>query len=121
MVSDFTIAVVAKEFLRFVQFQKSILAYWSALVPVRQLVMSIPAYGRSYTLRSELFVVPGSPTTGPGDTGNYTQVPGFLAYNEVTVQFLVLALSLTFWMNNFLFINLEINCYEIILSSYHLC
>ncbi|XP_068629927.1 probable chitinase 10 [Battus philenor] len=62
---------------------KSILAYWSGVVPVRQLVMSVPAYGRSYTLRSELFGHPGAPSAGPGDPGNYTQVRGFLAYYEI--------------------------------------
>lgn len=71
----------------FLYFQKTLLTYWSSVVPPRQLVMSVPAYGRSYTLRSELFVHPGAPTAGAGDAGNYTQVPGFMAYYEVSLSY----------------------------------
>ncbi|KAM3963585.1 chitinase-related protein 1 isoform 2-T3 [Aphomia sociella] len=58
------------------------LSYWSSVVPARLLVLSVPAYARSYTLRSNSRAI-GAPVAGPGQPGDYTAVPGFLAYYEV--------------------------------------
>ncbi|CAH4032079.1 unnamed protein product [Pieris brassicae] len=62
---------------------QSIIQYWKSKVPSNRLVLSIPAYGRSYTLRSETNAVPGALAIAPGESGESTQVPGFLAYNEI--------------------------------------
>lgn len=45
--------------------------------------MGVPAYARSYTLRSTSNAAVGALVTGPGLPGPYTGLPGFLAYNEV--------------------------------------
>lgn len=63
--------------------QHVIIGFWSSIVPARQLVMGLPAYGRSYTLRSNLNTGIGAPVVGPGKPGAYTVIPGFLAYYEV--------------------------------------
>lgn len=51
--------------------------------PRYKLVLGLPFYGRSFTLRffneSEI----GSPVKGPGREGYYTQTPGLLGYFEV--------------------------------------
>lgn len=47
--------------------------------------MGVPAYGRTYTLRSELSTGIGAPISGSGTPGYYTQIPGFLAYYEVKI------------------------------------
>ncbi|CAK1552087.1 unnamed protein product [Leptosia nina] len=62
---------------------KSIVQYWTSVVASNRLVLSIPAYGRSYTLRSETNTAPGTTAVAPGEPGAFTQVPGFLAYYEV--------------------------------------
>ncbi|KAL0842015.1 hypothetical protein ABMA28_014232 [Loxostege sticticalis] len=61
----------------------SSLAYWSSVVPVQQLVVGVPAYARSYTLRSTGSSSVKAPVTGPGLPGHFTRVPGFLAYYEI--------------------------------------
>ncbi|KAI5633063.1 glycosyl hydrolases family 18 domain-containing protein [Phthorimaea operculella] len=61
----------------------STLAFWASAVPTRQLVMGIPAYARSYTLRRAEAAGPGAAVTAPGSPGPYTGIPGFLAYYEV--------------------------------------
>lgn len=54
------------------------------MLPPRHVVLGIPAYARSYSLRSAASAGLGAPVTGPGEPGPYTQVPGFLAYYEVS-------------------------------------
>ncbi|XP_023944029.2 probable chitinase 10 [Bicyclus anynana] len=62
---------------------QAIIGFWSSIVPTTQLVMGLPAYGRSYTLRSELNSGIGAPIAGPGKPGTFTRIPGFLAYYEI--------------------------------------
>lgn len=59
------------------------LQYWLGVVPARQLVIGIPLYARTYTLRDATCVEKGAAATGPGDPGNSTAIPGFLAYHEI--------------------------------------
>ncbi|XP_061712227.1 probable chitinase 10 isoform X1 [Cydia pomonella] len=56
--------------------------YWSSVVPGRQLVLGIPAYARTYSLRTVTNREVGAPVFGPGAPGPFTGVPGFLAYHE---------------------------------------
>ncbi|OWR42920.1 chitinase-related protein 1 precursor [Danaus plexippus plexippus] len=62
---------------------QDILNFWSSLVPITQIVLGLPSYGRSYALRSELTNGINAFTTGPGRPGFYTRIPGFLAYYEI--------------------------------------
>ena len=60
------------------------LAYWHAKgAPLNKLLLGTPFYGRSFTLRSTSDTKPGAPSSGPGQGGEYTEEPGFLAYYEV--------------------------------------
>ncbi|CAG9783695.1 unnamed protein product [Diatraea saccharalis] len=61
----------------------SSLAYWTSVVPQSQIVVGVPAYARSYTLRSAENAGVHAPVTGPGIKGRFTMVPGFLAYYEI--------------------------------------
>ncbi|XP_073944065.1 chitinase 10 isoform X2 [Choristoneura fumiferana] len=58
------------------------LEYWASVIPTRQLVLGVPAYARTYSLRTVTNAEPGAPVFGPGAPGPYTGVPGFLAYYE---------------------------------------
>lgn len=73
-------------------FQNTTLEYWASVVPARQLVLGVPAYARTYSLRTITNAEPGAPVFGPGAPGPYTGVPGFLAYYEVSNYNLVLFL-----------------------------
>ena len=53
--------------------------------PHRKLVVGIPTYGRSFTLASDAVAV-GSPASGPGTAGPFTNEVGFLAYAEICRQ-----------------------------------
>lgn len=55
--------------------------------------MGVPAYARSYTLRSASNAAVGALVSGPGQPGLYTDLPGFLAYNEVCFNILLSILS----------------------------
>ncbi|KAF9410960.1 hypothetical protein HW555_010092 [Spodoptera exigua] len=59
------------------------LSFWTHALPPRHVVLGIPGYGRSYTLRSASNSALGAPVTGPGEPGPYTRVPGLLAYYEI--------------------------------------
>ncbi|KAH9643897.1 hypothetical protein HF086_012772 [Spodoptera exigua] len=59
------------------------LLFWTHALPPRHVVLGIPGYGRSYTLRSASNSALGAPVTGPGEPGPYTRVPGLLAYYEI--------------------------------------
>ncbi|XP_047377282.1 chitinase-3-like protein 1 [Sciurus carolinensis] len=50
--------------------------------PANKLVMSIPIFGRSFTLSSSETGV-GAPISGPGIPGRFTNEKGFLAYYEI--------------------------------------
>lgn len=65
-------------------FQNSSLAYWTSVLPPSKLVLNVPAYARTYTLRSASNALPGAPVSGPGEPGHCTGVAGFLAYYEVS-------------------------------------
>lgn len=65
--------------------QNSSLAYWTSVLSPRKLVLNVPAYARTYTLRSASNAMPGAPVSGPGEPGHYTQVAGFHAYYEVSI------------------------------------
>uniref|UniRef100_A0A7G3AFM1 Putative chitotriosidase-1-signalp detected n=1 Tax=Lutzomyia longipalpis TaxID=7200 RepID=A0A7G3AFM1_LUTLO len=49
----------------------------------KQLVLGIPAYGKSYTLADKTKNGIGANTKGPGKAGPYLMEPGFLGYNEI--------------------------------------
>ena len=53
--------------------------------PPEKLVLGIPTYGRSFALASDSIAV-GSPASGPGTKGPFTNEPGFLAYYEICKQ-----------------------------------
>ena len=53
--------------------------------PHKKLVVGIPTYGRSFTLASDAVAV-GSPASGPGTEGPFTNEVGFLAYAEICRQ-----------------------------------
>ncbi|GAB0090565.1 Glyco_hydro_18 domain-containing protein [Sergentomyia squamirostris] len=47
------------------------------------LVLGIPLYGKSFTLRNSVNNGLGASTTGPGNSGPYTEEPGTLNYIEI--------------------------------------
>ena len=53
--------------------------------PREKLVLGIPTYGRSFSLASDAISV-GSPASGPGTKGPFTDEAGFLAYYEICEQ-----------------------------------
>ena len=50
-------------------------------------MMGIPTYGRVFQLTDSSLTVPGSPNSGAGNAGAYTQEAGVLAYYEVTLLY----------------------------------
>lgn len=61
----------------------SIEYFLRAGVPASKLVMGIPLYGRSFTLRNANTNGVGAPINGPGIAGPYTRTAGALGYNEI--------------------------------------
>lgn len=58
--------------------------YWlNKGMPASKLVMGIPFFGRSFTLKFSNQTTIGAPVEGPGREGFYTQHPGLLAYFEI--------------------------------------
>lgn len=49
----------------------------------KKIVVGVPFYGQSYTLKKDKEHGLGSETDGPGLPGEYTQQPGMLAYYEI--------------------------------------
>ena len=49
----------------------------------QKLVLSIPLYGQSFTLRNASENGLRDPTVGPGTEASFTKSPGFMAYYEV--------------------------------------
>jgi chitinase len=63
-------------------FQDYAIKYWLKKgAPSDKLVMGVPFYGRSYTLKDPSMSTPGSAIMGPGKEGKYTQVI-FVAYAQ---------------------------------------
>lgn len=52
-------------------------------IDTTKLIMGIPTYGRSFTLKDSAKHGLNDLITGPGKGGNYTQYPGILAFYEV--------------------------------------
>lgn len=48
-----------------------------------KLILGVPLYGRSFTLKNAEFHEVGAPTKGPGKGGVYTSESGMLGYNEI--------------------------------------
>lgn len=63
----------------------SIRKWLSMGVPRNKLIVGLPAYGRSFKLKSDFKSCPvhGIPASGPADKGIYTREIGFLSYYEV--------------------------------------
>ncbi|GFO35220.1 chitinase-3-like protein 2, partial [Plakobranchus ocellatus] len=60
--------------------------YWvRGGMPKEQLVLGVPFYGRSFTLRGKNTGV-NAPARGPGRSGPFTGAAGFLAYYEVCLM-----------------------------------
>lgn len=49
----------------------------------RKIIIGVPFYGQSYTLKVDKNHALGAETDGPGLAGEYTQQPGMLAYYEI--------------------------------------
>ena len=76
---------------------------WAKEAPKEKLLVGLPTYGRTFTLKSaEKFDI-GAEVTGPGKAGDFTKEDGFLAYYEVS--------NFPFSINNYdYFIYAVINC-----------
>lgn len=62
----------------------SSISYWLEKgVPSEKIIMGVPLYGRTWTLRNQYYTGVGAPATGAGEKGPYTQEPGMLGYSEV--------------------------------------
>ncbi|XP_078497432.1 acidic mammalian chitinase-like [Lissotriton helveticus] len=58
--------------------------YWkNATIPTKKLLMGFPTFGRTFTLSSTTNCTVGSPASGDGSAGSYTQEAGILAYYEI--------------------------------------
>lgn len=51
--------------------------------PREKLLVGIPLYGQSFTLAQKMSHSVNSPSTGPGEPGEYTKQPGMLAFYEI--------------------------------------
>lgn len=51
--------------------------------PAEKLILGVPFYGRTFTLKNKEKHDIGSPSTGSGIAGPYTREPGMLGYNEI--------------------------------------
>ena len=53
----------------------------------KKLIMGMPMYGQSFTLRNPTNTGLNSPSSGGGEKGEFTRAKGFLAFNEVYTYF----------------------------------
>lgn len=51
--------------------------------PKNKIILGIPAYGRSYTLKLTANNAINAQVTGLGNPGKYSRTKGFVGYNEV--------------------------------------
>jgi chitinase len=49
--------------------------------------LGVPAFGRTYTLQNPNKHDVGAPVKGWGEAGPFTQVQGFLGFNEVIMKY----------------------------------
>lgn len=49
----------------------------------KKIILGIPFYGQTFTLKSPKENTIGSDVTGPGNPGPYTKQPGMAAYYEI--------------------------------------
>lgn len=61
---------------------------WNSLLkflgtPREKIILGIPLYGRTFTLRDSNKIAIGSAQTGAGISGKYSNEPGMIGYNEV--------------------------------------
>ncbi|XP_046404203.1 chitinase-3-like protein 1 [Ischnura elegans] len=54
-------------------------------VPRQKLILGVPSYGRTWTLRSTSNTGIGAPASGPGNPGRFTSEAGMIGYNELCV------------------------------------
>lgn len=66
-----------------IQQQTIVNAWISRGADPSKLVLGIGAYGRSFTLSNPTAITVGSPISGAGNAGTYTQEGGVLGYLEV--------------------------------------
>lgn len=65
----------------------SCIKYWiSEGASSEKLILGVPLYGRSFTLSNPDLTTPGSPHSGPGLGGSYSNEPGNLGFNEICEQ-----------------------------------
>ncbi|CAL7949852.1 unnamed protein product [Xylocopa violacea] len=63
---------------------KAAIRYWlSQGAPAHKIIVGIPFYGRSFTLKDPKDHRVHAPTTGPGKPGQYTKEAGYIGYNEL--------------------------------------
>ncbi|XP_055609283.1 chitinase-3-like protein 1 [Uranotaenia lowii] len=63
---------------------EAVVRFWlQSGAPAEKLVLGLPLYGRSFTLRFDNNHTIGAATSGPGQGGQYSYEAGFLGYNEV--------------------------------------
>jgi hypothetical protein len=67
-----------------------VLEYKKYLVDLAKIVVSIPAYGRSYTLADPGLHQLGSKANASGAPGPYTRISGWLSFNEVRFYLYIL-------------------------------
>ena len=51
--------------------------------PREKIILGMPLYGRTFSLRDSSQFEVGAPHNGPGLGGQYTNEPGMIGYNEV--------------------------------------
>ncbi|KAG5681663.1 hypothetical protein PVAND_011077 [Polypedilum vanderplanki] len=70
-------------FLQTLNVHASVTWWLNQGTPRNKLVVGMPSYGRSFTLRSAANNAIGAPATGAGNPGFLLNEPGFLGYNEI--------------------------------------